>query len=143
MEDNYPDLVLGHGCQLEIHLGAPNGSLRLTYARSFEPLPGETSCFLAPTVSDWDSELDFASKIFFCVYLCSQLTWQLNLVLFGFGDRLRKSLFQLKKSTALFLFGSTWIPAIGQGDGKPEIIVGDKEASQGHGRAHDSVWGAW
>eukprot|EP00913_Durusdinium_trenchii_P031141 g29160.t1 len=52
LEDEYPDLVLAHACQVDIFLGSADGSLHLAYSHYFDG----GACSLVPTVWDWDSD---------------------------------------------------------------------------------------
>eukprot|EP00913_Durusdinium_trenchii_P006602 g6201.t1 len=52
LEDEYPDLVLAHACQVDIFLGSADGSLHLAYSHYFD----DGKCRFVPTVWDWDSD---------------------------------------------------------------------------------------
>lgn len=54
-DDGHPDLVLGHGCQLDVYLGEGNGSLALAASHDFSS-GFSGSCGLVPTVWDWDGD---------------------------------------------------------------------------------------
>ncbi|CAE6936036.1 unnamed protein product, partial [Symbiodinium sp. CCMP2456] len=55
-DDGHPDLVLGHGCQLDVYLGQGNHSLALTASHDFASSGSSGSCAVVPTVWDWDGD---------------------------------------------------------------------------------------
>lgn len=60
LEDEYPDLVLAHACQVDIFLGSADGSLHLAYSHYFD----DGKCRFVPTVWDWDSDADVVEQVF-------------------------------------------------------------------------------
>ena len=61
--DSYPDLVLGHDCQLDVYLGQANGALSFSasfkvFSRSPEIWEEERkrTCAIDPTIWDWDGD---------------------------------------------------------------------------------------
>ncbi|CAK9020565.1 unnamed protein product [Durusdinium trenchii] len=63
-EDNYPDLVLAHGCQVDILLGTADGSLEKSQTLLFANIgacpslahSSHVECSLVPAVWDWDGD---------------------------------------------------------------------------------------
>lgn len=55
-DDEHPDLVLGHGCQLDVYLGQGNHSLALAASHDFASSGSSGSCAIVPTVWDWDGD---------------------------------------------------------------------------------------
>ena len=78
--DSYPDLVLGHACQLDVYLGQENGGL--SFAASFKDFSPSReiweeerkgTCAIVPAIWDWDGDGllevvvgDYMGKLYLC-----------------------------------------------------------------------------
>ena len=81
-KDGYPDLVLGHACQLDVFLGGADGTLSFfaSVSNFSESREQHGRCAVVPTIWDWDGDGildvivgDYFGKLYLC-YLSDILT---------------------------------------------------------------------
>ncbi|CAE7881131.1 SVEP1 [Symbiodinium microadriaticum] len=127
--DSYPDLVLGHACQLDVYLGQENGALSFSASfKDFSPSreiwqeERKGTCAIVPAILDWDGDElldvvvgDYMGKLYLCRFASSLMCDGDAFDGFGAGGMAAPA-------------GADW-----DGDGSPDLLV-QSSAS------HDLLW---